>query len=135
MGIFVSSRESSGGKQRVELELLPIHFTHWTRSIMAYRRQKLDFAENESGGWIPGLGDNKPRPRELGGSFFGYVPEFESNNLPELPSESSRSQRSTGSSIIFDADHDSSSRSESPRPGSETAMASDSSQMSAIMWT
>ena len=56
---------------------------------------------------------------ELGGSFFGYVPEFESNNLPELPSESSRSQRSTGSSIIFDADHDSSSRSESPRPGSE----------------
>ena len=31
---------------------------------MAYRRQKLDFAEGESGGWIPGLGDNKPRPRE-----------------------------------------------------------------------
>ena len=31
---------------------------------MAYRRQKLDFSEGESGGWIPGLGDNKPRPRE-----------------------------------------------------------------------
>ncbi len=32
---------------------------------MAYRRQKLDFADNETGAWIPGLGDNKPRPRKF----------------------------------------------------------------------
>ena len=57
---------------------------------------------------------------ELGGSFFGYVPEFESNNLPELPSESARSGRSGGSSSINDCISDvDSSRSGSPRPGSE----------------
>jgi len=32
---------------------------------MAYRRQKLGFGDDDSGAWIPGLGDNKPRPREL----------------------------------------------------------------------
>ena len=47
------------------------------RSIMAYRRQKLDFAENESGGWIPGLGDNKPRPRK----YFTYQSRTEWSNF------------------------------------------------------
>ena len=32
---------------------------------MSYRRQKLGFDESESGTWIPGLGDNKPRPRKF----------------------------------------------------------------------
>ena len=36
---------------------------------------------------------------ELNGGCFGYVPDAFSNNLPELPSESSRSSRSAASSI------------------------------------
>ena len=36
---------------------------------------------------IPGLGDNKPRPRVLGTSFFGYVPDAFSMKTPDLPSE------------------------------------------------
>ena len=58
---------------------------------------------------------------ELGGSFFGYVADFKLNNLPELPSESARSQRSGGSSSINDCISDDvcSTRSGSPRPGSE----------------
>lgn len=90
---------------------------------MAHRRQKLCFQDDESCGWIPGLGDNKPRP------------------------QSARSQRSGGSSSINDCISDDvcSTRSGSPRPGSEifggsrrrprTAGASDSSQMRDIMWT
>ena len=31
---------------------------------MSYRRQKLNFDDDEKGGWIPGMGDNKPRPRK-----------------------------------------------------------------------
>ena len=37
---------------------------------MAHRRQKLCFEDNESCGWIPGLGDNKPRPRKF---FEAYL--------------------------------------------------------------
>lgn len=87
---------------------------------MSYRRQKLNFDDDEQGGWIPGMGDNKPRP------------------------QSSRSMRSAVSSIndciISTAG---SSRSESPaadifggsRRRPRTANASDSSQMRDIMWS
>jgi hypothetical protein len=33
--------------------------------VMSHRRQKMDFEDSESGGWIPGLGENKPRPRKF----------------------------------------------------------------------
>ena len=35
------------------------------RPEMSYQRQKLNFYDDEKGGWIPGMGDNKPRPRKL----------------------------------------------------------------------
>jgi len=111
---------------------------------MSYQRQKLNFYDDEKGGWIPGMGDNKPRPRELNGGCFGYVADAFQNNLPELPSESSRSQRSAVSSIndciLSDAG---SSRSGSPvsdqfgggRRRPRTANAADSSQMREVMWS
>lgn len=37
--------------------------------------------------WIPGLGEDKPVPRVLGASFFGYVPDAFSDKTPNLPSE------------------------------------------------
>ena len=36
---------------------------------------------------IPGLGQNKTKPRVLGTSFFGYVPDAFSMKTPNLPSE------------------------------------------------
>ena len=36
---------------------------------------------------IPGLGENKIRPRVLGSSFFGYVADAYSPRTPCLPSE------------------------------------------------
>jgi len=87
---------------------------------MSYQRQKLNFYDDEKGGWIPGMGDNKPRP------------------------QSSRSQRSAVSSIndciLSDAG---SSRSGSPvsdqfgggRRRPRTANAADSSQMREVMWS
>lgn len=38
---------------------------------------------------IPGLGQaaNQPKPRVLGTSFFGYVPDAFSEKTPSLPSE------------------------------------------------
>ena len=56
----------------------------------------------------------------MGGSCFGYVPDAFSNDLPEFPSESSRSVRSAVSSIndcIISVAGTGSTRSESP--GSE----------------
>jgi hypothetical protein len=40
---------------------------------------------------IPGLGSqsNQPKPRVLGTSFFGYVPDAFSMKTPNLPSERS----------------------------------------------
>jgi hypothetical protein len=40
---------------------------------------------------IPGLGgqSNQPKPRVLGTSFFGYVPDAFSMKTPSLPSEQS----------------------------------------------
>lgn len=37
--------------------------------------------------WIPGLGADKPKPRTLGTSFFGYVPDAFVEKTPFLPSE------------------------------------------------
>ncbi|XP_042229368.1 dihydropyrimidinase-like isoform X4 [Homarus americanus] len=37
--------------------------------------------------WIPGLGNDKPKPRTLGTSFFGYVPDAFCEKTPFLPSE------------------------------------------------
>ncbi|XP_037795502.1 dihydropyrimidinase-like [Penaeus monodon] len=37
--------------------------------------------------WIPGLGSDKPKPRTLGTSFFGYVPDAFVEKTPYLPSE------------------------------------------------
>ncbi|XP_066952639.1 dihydropyrimidinase isoform X6 [Macrobrachium rosenbergii] len=39
--------------------------------------------------WIPGLGQDKPKPRTLGTSFFGYVPDAFVEKTPYLPSEQS----------------------------------------------
>ena len=39
---------------------------------------------------IPGLGENRPRPRVLGAAFFGYVPDAFSMKTPDLPSERQR---------------------------------------------
>jgi len=97
---------------------------------------------------IPGLGENKTRPRELG-SCFGYIPDAFSGRSPSLPSESesggSRSASVAGGSNISGA----SSRSASPRPVTAPAFsdrrvynrrtahqggATDSSQMSSLMW-
>ena len=41
---------------------------------------------NDSQMCIPGMGENKPRPRVLGTSFFGYVPDAFSNDGPDFPS-------------------------------------------------
>lgn len=86
-------------------------------SVASHRRRRMDMDEGDGVGWIPGLGENQPRP------------------------QSSRSPRS-GSELITSEE---SSRSASPRPGSDifggskrrprTAHASDSSQMHDIMWT
>jgi hypothetical protein len=48
---------------------------------------------------IPGLGgqSNQPKPRVLGTSFFGYVPDAFSMKTPSLPSE-----RSTQLSSVAD---------------------------------
>ncbi|XP_071528927.1 dihydropyrimidinase isoform X5 [Panulirus ornatus] len=43
--------------------------------------------EDEAPQWIPGLGMDKPRPRTLGTSFFGYVPDAFAEKTPYLPSE------------------------------------------------
>ena len=52
---------------------------------------------------IPGLGDNKHRPRERG-SCFGYIPDAFSGRSPSLPSESdsgkSRSASVAGASSM-----------------------------------
>ena len=39
---------------------------------MSYQRQKLNFYDDEKGGWIPGMGDNKARPRKLFQMFQIY---------------------------------------------------------------
>jgi len=97
---------------------------------------------------IPGLGENKHRPREIG-SCFGYIPDAFSGRSPSLPSESesggSRSTSAAGGSNMSGA----SSRSASPRPVTAPAYsdrrvynrrtanqggATDSSQMSSLMW-
>jgi len=68
-----------------------------------------NLAEIENDFWFLG---------ELGCSFFGYIPDAFSNNLPLLPSESSQSPRSGNSSVRIIASEDS-SRSASPRGGDE----------------
>nr|XP_045597624.1 dihydropyrimidinase-like isoform X3 [Procambarus clarkii] len=45
--------------------------------------------EEEAPQWIPGLGNDKPKPRTLGTSFFGYVPDAFAEKTPFLPSEKS----------------------------------------------
>ncbi|XP_045110518.1 dihydropyrimidinase-like isoform X4 [Portunus trituberculatus] len=49
--------------------------------------QFLQEKEDEVPQWIPGLGTDKPRPRTLGTSFFGYVPDAFVEKTPFLPSE------------------------------------------------
>ncbi|CAG2060682.1 unnamed protein product [Timema podura] len=43
----------------------------------------------EEGGWIPGLGENRPHARQLGKSFFGYVPDAFSMKGLSMPSDKS----------------------------------------------
>ncbi|XP_050733582.1 dihydropyrimidinase-like isoform X5 [Eriocheir sinensis] len=49
--------------------------------------QFLQEKEDEVPQWIPGLGADKPKPRTLGTSFFGYVPDAFVEKTPFLPSE------------------------------------------------
>ena len=42
---------------------------------MSHRRQKLMFEDSESCGWIPGLGENKPRPRKF--DYYLIILKFE----------------------------------------------------------
>lgn len=53
------------------------------------RRQLEEEEEDPHSMCIPGLGgpSNRPKPRVLGTSFFGYVPDAYSMKTPMMPSE------------------------------------------------
>jgi len=48
---------------------------------------------------IPGLGENKPKSRVLGSSFFGYIPDAFSMKTPNLPSERISSHGASSSAV------------------------------------
>ncbi|KAK7791524.1 hypothetical protein R5R35_008688 [Gryllus longicercus] len=60
---------------------------------MAMASEKVQ-TEEDKNAWIPGLGENRPQPRPLKNTFFGYVPDAFSMKTPEMPSEKS-SQKSS----------------------------------------
>jgi len=111
-------------------------------SELARRRNQ---EEMESLNCIPGLGENKQRPRELG-SFFGFVPDC--GRPPSLPSESDTGG-SRSASVLGVSGSSSRSVSPSTRPMTAPVLsggrkfhrrtnacggASDSSQMSSLIW-
>ena len=49
--------------------------------------------EEQKEHWIPGLGEDRPKPRTLGTSFFGYVPDAFQEKTPFLPSERSAKEK------------------------------------------
>ncbi|GLG93626.1 Protein of unknown function [Gryllus bimaculatus] len=63
------------------------------RRFMAMASEKVQ-TEEDKNAWIPGLGENRPQPRPLKNTFFGYVPDAFSMKTPEMPSEKS-SQKSS----------------------------------------
>ncbi|XP_063872480.1 dihydropyrimidinase-like isoform X8 [Scylla paramamosain] len=61
--------------------------------------------EDEVPQWIPGLGTDKPRPRTLGTSFFGYVPDAFVEKTPFLPSEKKATTPTPKDSETKEAEH------------------------------
>ncbi|KAK4286913.1 hypothetical protein Pmani_040003 [Petrolisthes manimaculis] len=68
--------------------------------------QFLQEKEDEVPQWIPGLGNDKPKPRTLGTSFFGYVPDAFVEKTPYLPSEKTTTTTTTATAATATAAED-----------------------------
>ncbi|XP_076041163.1 collapsin Response Mediator Protein isoform X3 [Oratosquilla oratoria] len=65
--------------------------------------------------WIPGLGEDKPKPRTLGTSFFGYVPDAFVEKTPFMPSEKSAKAKTPSDGVPATSPQYKSDKEASPR--------------------